>query len=353
MDGQSRIITRRSLLKTGAASTAFVAMAPSIVRAQEKVLYVNTYGGTIRQAETKAYYQPFTEKTGIQVIPVDGVNIGKLKAAVQTKNYEFDITIFDHLELRQAKLEGLVETIDYNVINKANLVPNSVMDDAGVLLRALSTVIVYRTDKYPNGGPQNWADFWDIKKFPGNRSLINQYFSVPAMALLADGVPIDKIYPMDLDRAFKKLDQIKPHIKVWWTQGNQSEALIHDNEVDMMCMWNGRAQTRIDAGTPCKIAWDGAQLGWIYYGVTKGTPRAKNAWQFIEFCQQAKPQADFSNQLPYGPANPKAFDLLTPATKDKLPTSPEHLKVAFVPDAEWMGPRMSQLQERWSAWVAG
>jgi putative spermidine/putrescine transport system substrate-binding protein len=54
-------------------------------------------------------------------------------------------------------------------------------------------------------------------------------------------VPPDKLYPMDIEPAFKKLDQIKPHIKVWWTQGNQSQQLIRDGEIDMMSIWNARA----------------------------------------------------------------------------------------------------------------
>jgi hypothetical protein len=60
-------------------------------------------------------------------------------------------------------------------------------------------------------------------------------------ALLADGVPRDKLYPLDVDRAFKKLEEIKPNITVWWTSGGQSAQLLHDGEVDMTMIWNGRA----------------------------------------------------------------------------------------------------------------
>ena len=36
---------------------------------------------------------------------------------------------------------------------------------------------------------------------------------------MADGVAPDKLYPLDVDRAFKKLEEIKPNITVWWTSG--------------------------------------------------------------------------------------------------------------------------------------
>src|SRR5579862_7553990 len=110
-NGQAAV-TRRQLLKTGAASTALIGLAPAIIgraRAEDKMLYVNTYGGTIRAAETTAYFKPFTDKTGIEVRPVDGVSLAKLKAAVQSGSYEFDITILDLFDVYQARLANLIE----------------------------------------------------------------------------------------------------------------------------------------------------------------------------------------------------------------------------------------------------
>src|SRR5215813_6795383 len=83
----------------------------------------------------------------------------------------------------------------------------------GITSYSLGTNLVYRKDKFPNGGPQSWADFWDVKKFPGSRCLYDRSFSCLAFALLADGVPTDKLYPMDVDRAFRKMSELKPHIE--------------------------------------------------------------------------------------------------------------------------------------------
>ena len=55
-----------------------------------------------------------------------------------------------------------------------------------------------------------WADLFDTAKIPGKRTFYK--WSAPGVleiALLADGVAPDKLYPLDLDRAFKKLDTIK------------------------------------------------------------------------------------------------------------------------------------------------
>src|SRR5690606_30131831 len=116
-----------------------------------------------------------------------------------------------------------------------------------------ATLFAYRTDRFKGDTPQSWADFWDVKRFPGRRSLSKSPIDTLEQALLADGVPLDKLYPLDLDRAFKSLDRIKPHVAVWWTGGAQSAQIIQSGEVDMVAIWNGRAQAVLDGGAPIKL----------------------------------------------------------------------------------------------------
>ena len=143
----------------------------------------------------------------------------------------------------------------------------------GIAQNILGTALCYRSDKFPNGAPKSWADFWDVKKFPGNRSLcLSDSPRNLIYALIADGVPIDKLYPLDMDRAFKKLDQIKPHIKVWWREGNQSQQLLRDGEVDMMSIWNARATELKQQGVPVEVVWNGAVRSISSWCVLKGAP---------------------------------------------------------------------------------
>jgi putative spermidine/putrescine transport system substrate-binding protein len=226
-----------------------------------------------------------------------------------------------------------------------------VLREYGITTYALGTNLVYRKDKFPNGGPQNWADFWNVKKFPGPRCLYERSFTCLAWALLADGVPADKLYPMDVDRAFRKMDEIKPHIKVWWRDGSQSQQLIRDGEVDMIGMWSARAVDLIDDKVPLEIVWNGAELFWTNTCMPKGDPNAKNAWEFVNFIAQAKPQADFCMLLPYGPANPEARALMTEERLRVTPSWPDNQKVAFEHDAAWLAPRLPQIRERWTQWI--
>jgi putative spermidine/putrescine transport system substrate-binding protein len=254
------------------------------------------------------------------------------------------------VEYGQAVLEGLLEKVDRDAA-KADQLPAHMVREYGITSYSLGTNLVYRKDKFPNGGPQSWADFWDVKKFPGSRCLYDRSFSCLAFALLADGVPADKLYPMDVDRAFRKMSEIKPHIKAWWREGSQSQQLIRDGEVDMIAMWSARAVDLIDDNVPVELVWNGAEIYYANLLVPKGDPNAKAAWQFCNFVAQAKPQADFAMLLPYGPANPGARALMAQARLRQTPAWPENEKVAFKHDAAWIAPRLAQLRERWTQWL--
>jgi putative spermidine/putrescine transport system substrate-binding protein len=348
------VLSRRTFLRGSASLTAAGVVASALPRTaagQDNLVVVNTWGGSWTAAEEAAYFKPFTEKTGIQVKTVAPVSFAKLKAQVQTKNYEWDVSVINAMELRQGELEGLLEPIDWGLVNRANLWPNAVYTQ-GIGAVALATALTYRKDKFPGGGPKSWADFWDVKRFPGPRSLYNRPYTAMAFALLADGVPMDKLFPMDMDRAFKKLNEIKPHVKVWWTQASQSQQLIRDGEVVMLPMWNARATELADQGVPVELVWNQAESYATYWLVAKGSPRAKNAWRFIDSAVQSRPQAEFCKRMAYGPLNPKAFELIPAEQARRMPTYPEHAKVGFVPDPGWLAPNLPTVRERFSQWLA-
>ena len=346
---------RRTLLK-GFAATATAAFAgPLIVTdrtiAQTRTIYVNTWGGSWTAAEEAAFFKPFTEQTGIRVRTAAPVSYAKLKAQVQSGNYEWDITSITQADLLRAEREGLVEPVDWTIVKKEKLFPDAVYAN-GLAYCALGTNLAYRRDKFPQGGPKSWADFWDVKKFPGNRAMLNNAVRTVQFALVADGVPVDKVFPLDADRAFRRLDQIKPHIKVWWTQGNQSQQLLRDGEVDMIVMWNARASELQQQGHPVEVVWPGATITTTMWGVAKGAPNRKPAWEFLQFAVQPKPQADFANKLYYGPTNPEAFKYISPEVSRQLPTYPENVKVAIKPDTVAEADQTARIQERFTQWLA-
>jgi putative spermidine/putrescine transport system substrate-binding protein len=345
-------MSRRAMLKLGVGGALG---APALVRAAAapaKTVYVSSYGGVWETSWKKAFFDPFTAQTGIAIKTVPGVSFAKLKAEVQTGNYQFDLMNLGDSEFAQAVHDNLLEKVD-KAAARTDQLPASQVREYGIVSYSLGTNIVYRKDKFPHGGPQSWADFWDVKKFPGPRSLFDRSFTCLAFALLADGVPKDKLYPMDIDRAFRKMDEIKPHVKVWWRDGAQSQELIRDAEVDMISMWSARAIDLIKDKVPLELVWNQAELYWSNLIVPRGDPNATATWQFVNFVAQAKPQANFAMLLPYGPANPGARALLPEARLKLTPAWPGNEKVMFEHDTAWLAPRLAKIRERWTQWLTG
>src|SRR6516162_6327781 len=349
---------RRAFLRKAGGAAATAALGPLLLTertiAQTRTLYVNSWGGSFTAAQELAYFKPFTAATGIQIRTITPVSYARVKAQVQTGSYQFDMTSVNSMLWLRASREGLAEPIDWNIVNRDALPAGAVVADGyGIASNILGTNLCYRRDRYPDGGPRSWADFWNVEKFPGSRSLcVSDAPRSMIFALLADGVARDALYPLDIERAFRKLDQIKPHIKVWWREGNQSQQLIRDGEVDMMSIWNARASELKEAGVPVELVWNGAVRSTSTWCVLKGAPNRKLAWEFIQFAVQAKPQAEFNRRLYYGPTNPAAFEFIPHDIAVVLPTYSENLAVSIREDDEWEADRIVALEERFTQWLA-
>jgi putative spermidine/putrescine transport system substrate-binding protein len=88
------------------------------------------------------------------------------------------------------------------------------------------------------------------------------------------------------------------------------------------------------------------------WGVVKGAPNAKAAWEFVQFAVQPERQADFAKRLFYGPSNPEAYKFLSPEVSRQLPTYPDNLKQTVKADPEWEAANAAVVQERFTQWLA-
>ncbi len=170
-----------------------------------------------------------------------------------------------------------------------------------------------------------WADFWDTAKFPGDRALVGSGSgNNPELefALLAAGVPPDKLYPLDLDKAFASYDKIKPDVVKWWDTGAVPPQLLTDKEVVMSSVWNGRMATLQKAGVPAAISWPQGLSKRDCWAVPKGAKNRDNAMKFIAFSTMAIPQARLSSLIPYGFVNDQSVNYMTEEQMKVLPSAP-------------------------------
>ncbi|WP_458094278.1 ABC transporter substrate-binding protein [Roseomonas sp. WA12] len=344
---QTGISRRTALSLAGGAALSVPAFRR--VRAAE-VLHVNTWGGIWERAAIKNLFEPFTRDTGIEIRPVSPVSFAKLAQQVRSGAYEFDVTTLGAGEIIRANQANLIEKLDNTDLVRSPPFPGAAFQN-GASSHAFATVMAYQKSRYPNGGPTSWADFWDLQKFPGSRCMQRYASRILPIALAADGVPTDKLYPLDMNRAFRSLDGIKPAVRVWWTQGQQSQQLLRDGEIDLIALWHARTLELIDEGKQVEIVWDQAQIERAYWVVARGTPRRDAAMRYLEAALKPERVAGFCRDSLNGPLNPAAFNFVSQAEAMRMPTSPAYASRVFEQDILNFGGDVNAATQRFDRWI--
>lgn len=318
-------------------------------------LTVVNFGGANGAAQKVAYIAPF-EKSGGKVTAVEyNGEQAKIKAMVEAKNVTWDVVEVESPDINRGCDEGLFETVDWSKIgNKADF-QKAAVHECGVGTFVWSTVMAYDGDKL-KAEPTTWADFWDVKKFPGKRGLRKGARYNLEFALMADGVKPADVYKVlatkeGAERAFKKLTDLKPNIQ-WWEAGAQPPQFLVAGDVTMTTAYNGRIDAAQREGKNLKITWTGGIYDLDYWVMPKGTPNKAAALKFIALASSAEAQAEYAKNISYGPTNNKALSKLDAKVLAMLPTSPANSKDALQFGIAFWADQGEALEKRFTAWAA-
>ncbi|HEX6705741.1 MAG TPA: ABC transporter substrate-binding protein [Albitalea sp.] len=322
--------------------------------AQQQITVVN-FGGANGNAQKKAFYEPI-EKNGIKVVPVEyNGEQAKIKAMVETKKVTWDVVEVESPDVARGCDEGLFEKLDYSKIGaKTDFVPAAI-SECGVGIFVWSTVMAYDGDKLKTA-PSTWADFWDVKKYPGKRGMRKGARYNLEFALMADGVKPADVYKVlatkdGAERAFKKLTELKPNIQ-WWEAGAQPPQFLVAGDVVMSTAYNGRIDAANREGKNLRITWTGGIYDLDYWTIPKGTPNKDAALKFIAFASAPDAQAEYARNIAYGPTNSKALAKLDAKTLANLPTAPENAMSALQFNIKFWADQGEELEKRFASWAA-
>ena len=336
-------------MKNWIASTTLAvtfAVAGAATAADQMVF--TSWGGTTQDAQKASWAEPFTAKTGITVVQDGPTDYGKIKAMVEAKGVTWDVVDVEGDYAVQAAKNGMLEKLDFSVIDKSKLDPRFVTDYS-VGSFYYSFVIGCNSD-VAKACPESWADLFDTAKFPGKRAFYK--WSAPGVieaALLADGVAADKLYPLDLDRAFKKLDSIKADI-VWWDGGAASQQLLASGEAPFGSFWNGRLTALAATGVNVKTSWTNNITAADALVVPKGSKNVADAMKFIAAATSAEGQAKLAAATGYAPTNVDSSKLMDPAVAKTLPDQQTATQVNA--DMNYWAEHRDEIGKRWYAWQA-
>jgi len=333
---------RRDLLK--ATATAGVLAAPFLhlrpARADKGEIVVVSWGGEYDQALRELVVPAFTKSTGYSVKFDAPPENAKVKAMVQSGNIGWDVILTDIPAVLTLTKDNLLEPLDYSAIDHQRLdhIPKELQRPYALGQRIYSFNIVYNTNLLPKTKhPGDWTAVWDGKAFPGGRTFNFQGGIEPQLevALLADGVPVDKLYPLDVERAWKMYDKLRPLVSKWYTSHAEAIQIIGSGDASVGCTIGPRGIAAKHGGAPIDVEYNQGKLASDNWCLIKGVHDKKIAMEFISQATDPRAQALIAKRVPYGPSNSGAFEFLSATEAADLNTSPDNIKRQFWQNVEW------------------
>lgn len=308
------------------------------------------WGGALQDAERKAYFQPAEKALGITIREDNMDGLAAVRAQVMSGKPKWDVVELASNDCTLAQEQGLTEPLDYSVISTDGVADNFYGEN-WIASNAYSTVLAWANDAGPNT-PKTWQAFFD-PEVKASRSMYRQPYTTLELALIADGVSPKELYPLDVDRAFKVLERIKPQVINWWRSGSDSAQLLRSREVDALSIWASRVDELKKSGDDVDYTYDHALVDYDCLIVPKGAPNKELAMKLIAEIMKPHSQATLVTLIPNPPINVNAYDTgIIPADlAATLPTAPANLdKVVFF-DPVWWQANQAEVQRRFDLFI--
>ena len=331
-------------------------------------LTVASWGGAYQEAQRHAYFLPFQEKFGIQIVEDSPVEYAKVRAMVQTRNVTWDVVDANLRAIYQLGSDGYLEELTPAIHNRyipdfpeAALNPWS--GGGGVVY---STGLAYRKsaidELWDGRKPEDWTAFWDTQAFPGRRWMgsrvqenifFAQFARTPEILGTVEGrATIASLTPEQVDQSFEMVREIKPHINAWWTRGIECPFGLLNNEVDMCTAWNVpiRDAQLQPGGQDIHFCFEcGHLIQADAFFIPKGSPVKTLAELFISWTGEPEINANISSYVPYGPLNLKVLPYLYERDVQdilaNLPNSFDALPTAVFVYEKWLSDNLGSLKE--------
>jgi len=307
-----------------------------------------------------AFVTPYREMKN-RWVNVEHFNGGlaQIRTQVRSFNVKWDVVEIEIADAIRACNEELLEKIDHAVLGKSAVDDfyAEALQECAVGENIYAKMIAYNADQLATEKPSAIADFFDLTRFPGARSLRNSPVVNLEWALMADGVPVDQVYQVlstdsGVNRAFKVLDRIKENI-VWWDDPLQPLRLLRSKKVVMSAAYSGGILDAIKKRNEnLGIVWDGQVWDMVVWVIPKGTANLKEAIDFIVFASDPKRMAFQANHIAYAPARKSAMAFIDDRVRKYLPTAKKNAGNALRVDYKWWNTykQAIEIKARFAQW---
>lgn len=310
------------------------------------------FGGSYEEAVQESLFNPFGEETGVTVLyDTSGSSVARLIEMSDAGAMTLDLIDAEDSTLAQFIDAGVLQPLSLDVDPDAFANPEAITDYS-VPWYIFSRNIFWNTDTVD--ALESWEDLFDTEGKPGTRGFLSLPWGTLEGALLADGVAVEDLYPLDLDRAFAKLDEIRGDTVFFQSNGDLQNA-IAQGEIDAGYINLARLNTVAESGgIPVDYTWTGAVLSTQQLVIPQGAPNEAAALAAIEYSLTDESQQAILDSLGYTPSQLSVLDTLDAATLSELPGTDETASdQTFYISTEWWAENGAETLQRWQAWLDG
>lgn len=311
-------------------------------------LTILSLGGSYQENQSKFWFKPFAEASGVKVTEAAGYNFANLRVMIQSGNVEADIVDLSADSVNALSKDGLLEPIDWNAVPESCKagIPEDMRNPYAFPTIQWAMVMAYNTKTYPEA-PKSWADFWNVQAFPGKRGSIGATRPPIEQATMALNPDFEKLYPFDIGKAFDKIADLGSNM-VFSDGYAKVVQFLADGEVDMIVIPNGRLVPLIEEGKPIAINWNQHLRFPNFFVIPKGAPHAEAAKKFINWVCKPERLATLAKPTNYGPINADAYKYISADVAPLLPGNPATAKLGRVADTTWLGEHRQEIARGWA-----
>lgn len=312
---------------------------------------VASWGGAWTDAEKKFFGDPFTEETGVTVNYEASGNTPIATVLLQAESGDIATDVVNADNPEALNSEGLLAEFPPEMMQALEETSQPTSISPHALGLGQTSVIIACNPDVAEKCPTTPAEFWDVEGFPGDRAVaVGLPHPVLAFALIADGVPPDQVYPMDIDRAIAKLEEIKDDVKIWTPSLEQVQQALIDGEVGIAFVPNGIAYQTLQTVPGLELYWDGAMMTNDGLVVMDGGPNKAAALAYVQWiAEHPEAQAGFTEATGYPTPAKDLETLISPELWDVMPFAHD----AVPEDSAWLVENMDAVQKAFQEFLAG
>jgi putative spermidine/putrescine transport system substrate-binding protein len=329
---------------------------PAPVKVGGKLTFVvGGQSGPVFDARQKYIFDVLREDYDIDVTLVSDLDYALIEAQIRTGQIDWDVVDADAFFAARAAREGWLEPVDYDIVDASQLVDGAAKEFS-ILQGVGGHHIAWNTNqRYGEGaGPMNWQEWYDVDKFPGRRALRSGALQTLPGAAMGDGVAPADLYPLDLDRAFAALERVRDSVVKWVDGGQAMQELLLGGEADLVNFYTSRCVTLKAAGEPIDFRFEqgtAEEADLITIGGTQNRVQAMHAMAVaVNTPEYSKVLAEATN---LGFSNKLGMEMVDPAIKPLLSTSPENLAKLAPAGNDWWAENQPMAAQRMAEWILG